>query len=48
MDALEFCNQNVLICGSDSLGGPAIVQIWDVQTPGIVASFPANDSVCQR
>ena len=46
MDALEFCNQNLLICGSDSLGGAAIVQIWDIQAPEIVASFPANDSVC--
>lgn len=44
MDALEFCDQNLLICGSDSSGGPAIVQIWDVQAPEIVASFPANDS----
>ncbi|KAI5065338.1 hypothetical protein GOP47_0020033 [Adiantum capillus-veneris] len=44
MDALEFCEQNLLICGSDSSGGPAIVQIWDIQAPDIVASFPANDS----
>ncbi|KAH6555914.1 hypothetical protein KP509_1Z218100 [Ceratopteris richardii] len=44
MDALEFCGQNSLICGSDSSGGPAIVQIWDVQSPDLVSSFPANDS----
>ncbi|MCO5574986.1 hypothetical protein L7F22_028783 [Adiantum nelumboides] len=44
MDALEFCEQSTLISGSDSSGGPAIVQIWDLQVPDIVASFPANDS----
>lgn len=44
MDALEFCDQSLLICGSDSSGGPAIVQIWDVQAPESVTSFPANDS----
>lgn len=45
MDALEFCHQNLLICGSDSTsGGPAIVQIWDVNAPQTVTSFPANDS----
>ncbi|XP_077229820.1 uncharacterized protein LOC143862640 isoform X3 [Tasmannia lanceolata] len=45
IDAMEFCNQNILVCGSDSAyGGPALVQLWDIEMPQTCQSFPANDS----
>ncbi|KAH9299106.1 hypothetical protein KI387_030788, partial [Taxus chinensis] len=45
IDAMEFCNQNLLVCGTDSAyGGPAIVQVWDIEASQGCASFPANDS----
>lgn len=45
IDAMEFCNQNLLVCGSDSAyGGPAMVQLWDIEAPQGCASFPANDA----
>lgn len=50
MDALKFCNEKYLVCGSDSpgdkLGGePAIVQIWDIDALANLATFPAHDKV---
>lgn len=45
IDAMEFCNQNLLVCGTDSAyGGPAMVQLWDIEAPQGCASFPANDA----
>ncbi|KAF3775637.1 Dynein assembly factor with WDR repeat domains 1 [Nymphaea thermarum] len=45
IDAMEFCNQNLLVCGSDSAyGGPALVQLWDIETPQSCVSFPASNS----
>ncbi|GLJ47466.1 hypothetical protein SUGI_1001880 [Cryptomeria japonica] len=45
IDAMEFCNQNLLVCGTDSAyGGPAMVQVWDIEAAQGCASFPANDS----
>lgn len=47
MDALKFCNERYLVCGSDSPGGkPAIVQIWDIDALANVTTFPAHDTVC--
>jgi hypothetical protein len=46
MDALKFCNEKYLVCGSDSPGGkPAIVQIWDIDALANLATFPAHDTV---
>lgn len=46
MDALKFCNEKYLICGSDSPGGkPAIVQIWDIDATTNLSTFPAHDTV---
>ena len=45
-DALKFCNEKYLVCGSDSPGGkPAIVQIWDIDALANLATFPAHDTV---
>ncbi|KAG0559778.1 hypothetical protein KC19_10G128500 [Ceratodon purpureus] len=45
MDALKFCNEKYLVCGSDSRGGkPAIMQIWDIDALANLATFPAHDS----
>ncbi|XP_042499881.1 uncharacterized WD repeat-containing protein alr3466-like [Macadamia integrifolia] len=45
IDAMEFCSQNILVCGSDSAyGGPALVQLWDIETSQNCQSFPANDA----
>ncbi|ERN09947.1 hypothetical protein AMTR_s00013p00192790 [Amborella trichopoda] len=45
IDAMEFCSQNLLVCGSDSAyGGPALVQLWDIEASHDSISFPANDS----
>ncbi|KAG0566908.1 hypothetical protein KC19_7G096500 [Ceratodon purpureus] len=45
MDALKFCNEKYLVCGSDSPGGkPAIVQIWDIDALANLATFPAHDT----
>ncbi|XP_024528267.1 uncharacterized protein LOC9632838 isoform X1 [Selaginella moellendorffii] len=44
MDALEFCNNNLLICGSDSSqNGSGLVQIWDVDALLECCRFRAND-----
>lgn len=46
MDALKFCNERYLICGSDSPSGkPAIVQIWDIDALANVTTFPAHETV---
>lgn len=46
MDALKFCNEKYLVCGSDSPGGKlAIVQIWDIDALTNLATFPAHDTV---
>lgn len=46
IEAMEFYNQNLLVCGSDSShGGPAVVQLWDIESPESYLSIPANDSV---
>ncbi|KAJ4973581.1 hypothetical protein NE237_006755 [Protea cynaroides] len=45
IDVMEFCSQNILVCGSDSAyGGPALVQLWDIEASQNCQSFPANDS----
>ncbi|CAA6659926.1 unnamed protein product [Spirodela intermedia] len=45
IEAMEFCSQNLLVCGSDSShGGPAVVQLWDIESPQSCLSIPANDS----
>lgn len=46
MDAMKFCHESLLICGSDSADSqPAVVQIWDVDALKELMTFPANDSV---
>lgn len=46
MDALNFCSERYLLCGSDSPGGkPAIVQIWDIDALSNLSTFPAHDTV---
>ncbi|XP_008790776.2 uncharacterized protein LOC103707865 isoform X1 [Phoenix dactylifera] len=45
IDAMEFGSENLLVCGSDcEYGGPAVVQVWDIESPESCVSFPANDS----
>ncbi|KAL3692722.1 hypothetical protein R1sor_006373 [Riccia sorocarpa] len=45
MDAMKFCQESLLVCGSDSAGSlPAVVQIWDVDALKELMTFPANDS----
>ncbi|KAG1363490.1 putative Katanin p80 WD40 repeat-containing subunit B1 [Cocos nucifera] len=45
IDAMEFGSENLLVCGSDcEYGGPAVVQLWDIESPESCLSFPANDS----
>ncbi|KAJ0972502.1 hypothetical protein J5N97_020461 [Dioscorea zingiberensis] len=45
IDAMEFCGENLLVCGSDcSYDGPALVQLWDLESPNSCLSFPAHDS----
>ncbi|BBN04469.1 hypothetical protein MPTK1_3g04900 [Marchantia polymorpha subsp. ruderalis] len=45
MDAMKFCHESLLICGSDSADSqPAVVQIWDVDALKELMTFPANDS----
>lgn len=45
IDAMEFGGENLLVCGSDcEYDGPAVVQLWDIESPGSCLSFPANDS----
>ncbi|KAJ7532675.1 hypothetical protein O6H91_13G014300 [Diphasiastrum complanatum] len=47
MDAIDFCSnhQNLLICGSDAAnGGPAVVQLWDVDALKDCTTFAANES----
>ncbi|MQL99241.1 hypothetical protein Taro_031964, partial [Colocasia esculenta] len=45
VEAMEFCNQNLLVSGSDSsYGGPAVVQLWDIESSQSYLSIPANDS----
>ncbi|KAL2635223.1 hypothetical protein R1flu_006702 [Riccia fluitans] len=45
MDAMKFCQDSLLVCGSDSAGSlPAVVQIWDVDCLKELMTFPANDS----
>jgi hypothetical protein len=42
---MEFCNQNLFVCGTDSAyEGPAVVQLWDIEAPQGCAPFPANDA----
>ncbi|WOL18719.1 hypothetical protein Cni_G27516 [Canna indica] len=43
--AMEFSSENMLVCGSDcEYGGPAVVQLWDIESPQSCLSFSANDS----
>uniref|UniRef100_A0A1D1XIR9 Putative WD repeat-containing protein alr3466 n=1 Tax=Anthurium amnicola TaxID=1678845 RepID=A0A1D1XIR9_9ARAE len=45
IEAMEFYSQNLLVCGSDSAyGGPAVLQLWDIESPQSYLSIPANDS----
>ncbi|XP_078434494.1 ribonucleoside-diphosphate reductase subunit beta [Wolffia australiana] len=45
IEAMDFYNQNLLLCGSDSShDGSAMVQLWDIESPESYISFPANDS----
>lgn len=45
LQVMEFCNENLLACGSDcEHGSPAVVQLWDIDSPQSCSSFPANDS----
>lgn len=45
INVMEFCSENLLACGSDcEHGGPAVVQLWDFDSPQSCLSFPANDS----
>ncbi|KAG0483375.1 hypothetical protein HPP92_011459 [Vanilla planifolia] len=42
---MEFCNENLLACGSDDEhGGSATVQLWDIESPQSFINFPANTS----
>ncbi|KAG0483393.1 hypothetical protein HPP92_011477 [Vanilla planifolia] len=46
LDVMEFCNENLLACGSDDEhGGSATVQLWDIESPQSFINFPANTSV---
>lgn len=43
---MEFCSENMLMGGSDcEYGGPAVVQLWDIESPKTCRSFSAHDSV---
>ncbi|XP_042412600.1 uncharacterized protein LOC122001762 isoform X1 [Zingiber officinale] len=43
--AMEFCSENMLIGGSDcEYGGPAVVQLWDIESPKTCCSFSAHES----
>ncbi|RWW73769.1 hypothetical protein BHE74_00018316 [Ensete ventricosum] len=43
--AMEFCSENILVCGSDcEYSGSAVVQLWDIESAGSCLSFTANDS----
>ncbi|XP_020261065.1 uncharacterized protein LOC109837292 isoform X2 [Asparagus officinalis] len=45
LNVMEFCSESLLACGSDSeYGGPAVVQLWDFDSPQSCLSFAANDS----
>ncbi|KAL6644476.1 hypothetical protein ACP70R_016084 [Stipagrostis hirtigluma subsp. patula] len=45
VDTMEFCNENLLACGSDcEYGGSAVVQLWDIESPESYLSFSASDS----
>ncbi|XP_072969900.1 uncharacterized protein [Typha angustifolia] len=45
IDVMEFSSENLLACGSDcEHGGPAVVQLWDIESPESFLTFPANDS----
>jgi hypothetical protein len=45
--AMEFCKENLLICGSDAEhGSSSVVQLWDVDCLQPCLSFSASDSVC--
>ncbi|KAG0483381.1 hypothetical protein HPP92_011465 [Vanilla planifolia] len=45
IDVMEFCNENLLACGSDDEhGGSATVQLWDIESPQSFINFPANTS----
>ncbi|XP_068655697.1 uncharacterized protein [Aristolochia californica] len=45
IDAMEFCSQNLLVCGSDcAYGSQGLVQLWDIETPRGLLSFPAHNS----
>ncbi|XP_039121855.1 uncharacterized WD repeat-containing protein alr2800 isoform X2 [Dioscorea cayenensis subsp. rotundata] len=45
IDAMEFCGEHLLVCGSDcAYNGPALVQLWDLGSPNSCVSFPAHDS----
>ncbi|XP_062195409.1 uncharacterized protein LOC133898740 [Phragmites australis] len=45
VDTMEFCSENLLICGSDcDYGGSAVVQLWDIESPESYLSFSASDS----
>ncbi|KAJ3681260.1 hypothetical protein LUZ60_015749 [Juncus effusus] len=42
---MEFCKENLLICGSDiEHGGSSMVQLWDLDCVESVLSFSASDS----
>ncbi|XP_078175462.1 ribonucleoside-diphosphate reductase subunit beta isoform X2 [Carex rostrata] len=42
---MEFCKENLLICGSDKEHGTSsVVQLWDVDCPQSCLSFSASDS----
>lgn len=44
MDAVSFCCQNTLMCGSDSKNsGTAVIEIWDIVTLKRTLCFPAHD-----
>ncbi|KAG9445983.1 hypothetical protein H6P81_012111 [Aristolochia fimbriata] len=45
IDAMEFCSQNLLVCGSDcAYGSQGLLQLWDIEAPRRLLSFPAHDS----
>lgn len=46
INVMEFCSENLLACGCDcEHGGPAVLQLWDFESPHSRLSFPANASV---
>ncbi|PKA63818.1 Dynein assembly factor with WDR repeat domains 1 [Apostasia shenzhenica] len=45
INAMEFCNENLLACGSDcQYADSAVVQLWDIESPQSFICFPANNS----